>query len=175
MDDRHELDALRAAVAALRDEVAAMRPAAPRDALLTRRGLLLGFAGTGVASVATTAQTSPAGADDGDNLVLGIENSATSTTLVQAVTDDGITNVAIGEPLFGLAAYTERADGEGVPRSALTGQIPPGELARCVGPGSGFTGSSGTSPSCHRVTGGVRCSQTRQRLLEHVRDQLHEG
>jgi hypothetical protein len=72
-----EIDALRAEVAALRDELAAER--AGREQAISRRRLMTGLATAGAASLVGTKSAS---ADDGDPLVLGQANTASSATIL---------------------------------------------------------------------------------------------
>jgi hypothetical protein len=73
-----EVGALRAEVAALRAELAEQR-----DRSITRRRLLTGLAGLGAAGVAGVGTTQPAAADDGEPLLLGVDNTSESTTAVE--------------------------------------------------------------------------------------------
>jgi hypothetical protein len=79
----HDIDSLRAELAEMRAEVARLQacpPPAPSDTRVSRRRLITGLAGLGVASAAGLATAAPAAADDGDPLLLGLDNLAAGTT-----------------------------------------------------------------------------------------------
>lgn len=106
MDDRSELEELRAELKDLREEVATLRRAtAPRDdRRSTRRGALAMAAGAAGGVLAATLGTAdPAGAADGNSLVLGEGNGADVQTGLEVtgtnvaygfgVTDNGLSQV----------------------------------------------------------------------------------
>ena len=141
MSNPSELAALTAELATLRQqletqaaELAELKAAsAPEERRLTRRHLLTGLAGLGAAGVAGVATAVPAAANDGEPLVLGQENTATSETLVRTTDVEGATSeVQLGGPLFGLAATA--------PSTAIHGEIPDNGLAGVWGRATGATG-----------------------------------
>ena len=79
-----ELAQLRARVEAQDTELAELR-----SQPVARRHLLRGLAGLGAAGAVGVVAAQPAGADDGDNLVLGQGNTSTSTTQLTSSSGDG--------------------------------------------------------------------------------------
>jgi hypothetical protein len=75
-----EMESLRAEVAELRAELAAVRRT--ESAAITRRRLLTGLVGVGAAGAAGVVAATPAAAADGDELVVGQDNLATTQTLL---------------------------------------------------------------------------------------------
>lgn len=121
MSKGNEVAALSAEVAQLRArldgqaaELAALRavpgPSAASERRLSRRHLLTGLAGLGVAGAAGVAGASPAAAADGDPLLLGQDNAATSTTRVMTTIQDP----AFAEPAFQLSSDAYATLGVGV-------------------------------------------------------------
>ncbi|MGK2949565.1 MAG: hypothetical protein ACSLFP_13395 [Acidimicrobiales bacterium] len=127
-----ELATLRQQVEAQAAELAQLRAAAtPEQHRVSRRHLLTGLAGLGAAGAAGIATATPAAADDGDPLVLGQDNVATSTTVITTNTSQE-TEVRFGESFFAIAATS--------PSTAITGEIPDQGLAGVWGRATGATG-----------------------------------
>jgi hypothetical protein len=91
----HDVDALRAEVAALGAELAEVRGSGDASSI-SRRRLLTGLAGLGAAGAAGVAAAAPAGAADGDNLVLGQANTATSPTTISSNVGGEQSEVVLG-------------------------------------------------------------------------------
>jgi hypothetical protein len=100
---QHDVDRLRAELAEMRAEVARLQAMpAPGEARVSRRWLLTGLAGLGAAGAAGVATAEPAAADDGDPLLLGLENRAAGTTRLT------------GENLNSQSALSVVMDGSGI-------------------------------------------------------------
>jgi hypothetical protein len=138
-----ELESLRAEVAALRAEVEDQR-----DRAITRRRLLTGLAGLGAAGAAGVATAAPAGAADGDALVLGQENTASSNTKLTMADGDGSTGqLEIGRTLAFLSVGATSS------ASGVIASPGPGGLAGVVGQ-TGYSHGSGVAGLAD-VAGGI--------------------
>ena len=101
------VEGLRAEVADLRAEVARLQAAdgpADTQARVSRRRLLTGLAGLGAAGAVGVVGASPAGADDGEPLLLGLDNLAASTTKLTGVDLDSVPALSVVMDGSGLAA-----------------------------------------------------------------------
>lgn len=101
---KRDVDALRIEFAALRAEVAALRAQPPAPKRISRRHLVTGLVGLGAAGAAGIAPAAPAAAADGDNVVLGQLNTATSSTAIATEVPGEASQVQFGHGGWGIFA-----------------------------------------------------------------------
>ncbi|MCB0995618.1 MAG: hypothetical protein KDB21_11040 [Acidimicrobiales bacterium] len=176
----NELEQLRQEVRELRSELAAMREAvlrsgadatAPSGGGSVSRRALFGLAGAGVAGAVLGASASPAAAADGDSLLLGQNNTSTSSTELGSSAAAGTLRVgnsgagsafvAFGNP-DAAAVFAQNTSGTGMVANATTTGI---GLQAGTADGIAVNASaSGTGSAVHASSGGS--STTVQALSE---------
>lgn len=156
-----ELDELRARVDGL---TTANREARP----VTRRRLLSGLAGLGAVGAAGVAAAEPAAAADGDPLVLGQQNDATSTTVISSVVDGFESELRFGESFFGLAATSSHTAIHG----EVSGEGFAGVWGRSSGSSIGVTGDAqgpgGIGVAGHSVAGPAIAAKSDDGVTLHL-------
>lgn len=146
-----EVDALRSEVADLRAELA--EAAAARQGAVGRRRLLAGLATAGAATVLAA---KPAGAADGDPLLLGTSNDATDATLLLATFAGSLSEVVLASEAWGVMATAEfigvlgtvGAGGEAGVWGEVSGPGGSGVVGSAIDPAAvGVTARSATGPA----------------------------